>query len=675
MFHSYSKRQNRLAFVLALCTLLLVVALYYRQTQVLEGFEAKTYDLRFRLVRGPVAPADDIVIIAINDRSIAELGRFPWSRTTFTALVEQVHRAGAKALLMDVFFPEPESPEVDRAFAEAVKRAGNVSLAVAFDFSQDGRIIGVTGNLPVLQEAVASENHINFFPDDDGVNRRTVLLLQRGEELVPSLGLQGAMVALGAKEAEQQAFGVRLGEQQIPTDYYNTMLINYLGPPGAFPMYSFADVMQGRVPAEELRDKILFVGMTALGIYDMRVTPFHGNTPGVEINATICDTILRGRFIRRSGIESLIDLFFIMALGGLIFFSTFRLRPAHALLLLPLVLSGYIALALFMFNQGHWLSIIYPLTAVLLAYVVAAGCRFVILDRRSREIHTIFSSYVSEKIVDELVRHPERATIGGDHRQITILFLDIKGFTSLSETMPAMELVATLNHYFAALTEVIMAHDGTVDKFLGDGLMAYWGAPLAVADHEQKAVACMLALKEALLRLQEERSDLPRLTFRAGLNSGDAVAGNIGARGRKMEYTVIGDTVNLAARLEGTAKYYGVDNLVSESVYYATCDDFIYRELDRIRVVGKVIAITVYQLLASAQVGLDEESAALQRLFAEGLQAYRARRWQDAIALFADLCQRFPDDRPSQIYLQRVRQYASEPPPVEWDTIFQRREK
>jgi adenylate cyclase len=674
MIHSYSKKQNLVAALLALLSLAVVVLLYYRQTPVLESFEAKTYDLRFKFGREPLPPAEQIAIIAINDKSIAELGRFPWSRRTFTALVDQVARAGAKALLMDVFFPEEEGATVDNALAAALARAGNVTLAMAYDFAPDGRVIGVTGNIPVLRAAAAAEGHINFLPDEDGVNRRTRLLIPHGGRVVPSLGLQGAMAALGVQEAVQERFAVRVGERRVPTDYYNTMLINYLGPPGSFPMYSFVDVMKGRIAPEELRGKVLFLGMTALGIYDMRVTPFHGNTPGVEINATICDNIVSGRFIRRTGLESLTDLLFIILVGGLVFFVTFLLRPAHALFLIPLLLGGYILLVALMFGKGHWLSIVYPLTSGILAYAVAAGCRFVILDRRSREIHSVFSSYVSKKIVDELVRHPEKATIGGDHRQITILFLDIKGFTSISEQLPAMELVTTLNRYFAVLTTVIMEHDGTVDKFLGDGLMAYWGAPLAVADHEAKGAACVLALKEAVARLQESAPTLPVLSFRAGLNSGDVVAGNIGARGRKMEYTVIGDTVNLAARLEGTAKFYGVDNLVSEAFYAATCHAFLYREIDRIRVVGKKIPITVYELLASRQQGLDDITTRLLRLFDQGLQAYRRQQWPDAIDIFTALCRRYPDDGPSQLYLQRCRQYA-QTPPENWDTIFQRQEK
>ncbi len=675
MIQYYSKRQNLAGFLLTLLTLLVMVTLYYRQTPVLETFEAKTYDLRFKYARGPLPPSDAIAIIAINDKSIAELGRFPWSRSTFTRLVNEVHKAGAKALLMDVFFPEEESPQVDRAFAAALKRAGNVSLATAFDFAPDGRVTGVTGNIPVLKDASFAESHINFLPDNDGVNRRTMLLLSHEGRAIPSLGLQGAMAGLGVKRAFQNSFSVQVGERSIPTDYYNTMLINFLGPPGAFPMYSFVDVMKGRVAAEELEGKILFLGMTALGIYDMRVTPFHANTPGVEINATICDNILRGQFIRRSGIEQLFDLLFIVTLGALIFFSTFRLRPAHALLLLPFALSGYTSLAVMMFIKGHWLSIIYPLTSGILAYVVAAGFRFVILDRRSRDIHSVFSTYVSKKIVDELVRHPERARVGGDHRQITILFLDIKGFTSISERLPAMELVSTLNSYFAVLTEVIMAHGGTVDKFLGDGLMAYWGAPLPLEDHETKGATCILALNDAVKRLQEKHPTLPELTFRVGINSGPVVAGNIGAQGRKMEYTVIGDTVNLAARLEGTAKFYGVDNLVSETVYAATRNKFIYRELDRIRVVGKKIPITVYELLATAEEGIDDDTRKLHRLFGQGLEAYRDQRWQDATEIFQALCERYPNDRPSELYRQRCKQYTQEPPPENWDTIFQRKEK
>ncbi|MEN8142985.1 MAG: CHASE2 domain-containing protein, partial [Thermodesulfobacteriota bacterium] len=294
---------------------------------MLERFETHTYDLRFKALRGAVPPHPDIAIIAINDKSIAELGRFPWSRHHYVELINNVKAAGARALLMDVFFPEPEGESADRAFAKALDQAGNVVLAVTFHFNPDGTIKGKTGSIPRLSEAAFGEGHINFNPDPDGVNRRSMLVISDGGNSYPSLALRGAMAGLGVTEFEQKAFQIVVGERHVPIDGFGTMQINYTGPPGSYPIYSFADVAAGRVAPELLRDKVLFMGMTALGIYDMRVTPFHHNTPGVEINATIADNIISGRFITRSGIELLIDIFFIVVMGVIVLLMTGRVTP------------------------------------------------------------------------------------------------------------------------------------------------------------------------------------------------------------------------------------------------------------------------------------------------------------------------------------------------------------
>lgn len=666
------KNQNRIFLLLALFSIVGVVVLYYSQTLILERFETHTYDLRFKKLRGAISPHPDIGIIAINDKSIAELGRFPWSRKHYVDLIDNVKAAGAKALLMDAFFPEPENAATDQAFADSMARAGNVVLSVAYEFNRGGTIVGKTGSIPVIADAALGEGHINFHPDEDGVNRRSMLVIAEQDTTSLSLGLRGAMAGLGVDKVTQGSFGVVVGDRHIPTDYFGTMLINYTGPPGSYPTYSFADVAGGRVDPAELRGKVLFMGMTALGIYDMRVTPFHANTPGVEINATIADNIISGRFITRSGIESLIDIFFIVALGIVIFGMTAKVAPKLTFPAFLLIALGYIWFANYMFIQGRWLSIVYPLLSAMLAYIVSVAFRFMTLDKRAREIRSVFSSYVSKNVVDQLVRDPQGAQIGGETREVTILFLDIKGFTSFCEDLSPAEVVKTLNSYLAALTRVIMEHDGTVDKFLGDGIMAYWGAPLAMDGHAEAAISCALALRDVSVQMAEKHKQAGSdfLTFRVGINSGEAIAGNIGLKGKKMEYTLIGDNVNLCSRIEGSGKFYGVDILASESTYRVTREKFLFRELDSIRVVGKKKPVVIYELVAAK----DGEGAAelTTRLndFKEGLRVYRSRDWDGAYNIFNRLCTEWPEDKPAQIYRERCRQYRDNPPSDDWDFVF-----
>ncbi len=662
-----------LSFLLAVLSISSVLFLYYTQNSFLEAFEAKTYDLRFKDLRGPIQPSPNIGIIAIDEKSIAELGRYPWSRDRYARLLDRLAAAKAKVVMFDVFFPERESVEHDRLFAAATKRAGNVVLGVVFDFDKDGRVTTITRSLPEIERGAIGVGHINQMPDDDGVIRRVPLLLEKDGKQIPSLGLMAAMQALGEKEFVPGNFDIALGEHHIPVDGEYRMWINYVGGPGVYPRYSFTDVLNGRVPAEELKGKILFLGATALGIYDMRVTPFHGNTPGVELHATIADDIISGRYIRQGGIEALIDMAFIVALGALAYFLTTRLHLSGSVPATVLLLAGYTWFTYYMFNAGHWISMIYPIMSAIVAILVGSGFRYLVLERRAREMRRMFSSYLSPKLVARLEKDPEAAKIGGDNKEVTVLFTDIKSFTSFSEAHPPQEVVSRLNEYLGAMVQVIEQHDGTIDKFIGDGIMAYWGAPLSQPDHAQLAITCIKAINERMKELHAKwhAEGLEAFTIRGGIQSGEVVAGNVGLAGKKMEYTVIGDTVNQAARLEGTAKYYGVNYLVGEDTYRRTCETSRYRELDRIRVVGKHLPVTIYEPLE----GLSRLDARQAGLFGAALELYRAREWEKARAGFMAVLDVVPEDNPSRIYIERCDYFMKAPPAVEWDGVFNRAEK
>ncbi len=668
-----SKRSSIVSTLLAFITVYTVIALYYNQNPFLEAFEAKSYDLRFKNIRGAIDPSDQIVIVAIDDASIAELGRFPWSRSHYVPLIENLSSAGAKAILFDAFFPESEDEVIDRAFARAIAAAGNVILATTFNLDQQFQVTGSTHSLPELEQSARATGHINFLPDEDGINRRNMLLIEEEGELIPSLGLRGAMVALAADELSLSSFTITLGERSVPVDENYTMWINYVGPAGVYPRYSFSDIVQGRVDPELLKDKLIFIGATALGIYDMRVTPYHSNTPGVEVHAAVADNIITGRFIQQTGIEALIDISFIILIGLATFFLTARLHFYIAIPITLLLCAGYLWLTYQFFIEGHWISIIYPLVAAVTSLLVGGSFRYLILERKARKMRSMFSSYLSPKLVSRLERDPDAARIGGDTKEVTIIFTDIKGFTAFTESRTPLEVVTRLNEYLAAMVRVINNYDGTVDKFIGDGIMIYWGAPLPQKDHAERAIGALLAMKQALneLRIKWEREGEEPFSFRAGINSGEVIAGNIGSHGKKMEYTVIGDTVNLAARLESTAKYYGVDFLVADSSYRLTRTQFVYRELDQIRVVGKQIPVTVYELVGPLSELTDEEI----EQFHSALKLYRSRSWLEAQTLFRAIYELLPDDRPCQIYIKRCSSFIDNPPPADWDGVYDRQNK
>lgn len=662
-----------LSFLLATVSISSVLFLYYTQNSFLEAFEAKTYDLRFKDLRGPIQPSPNIGIIAIDEKSIAELGRYPWSRDNYARLVDKLAAAKAKAVMFDVFFPERETVAHDRMFAAATNRAANVVLAVVFDFDKYGRVTTITRSLPEIERGAIGIGHINQLPDDDGVIRRNPLLIEKDGKQIPSLGLVAAMLALGETRFVAGDFDIALGEHHIPVDGEYRMWLNYVGGPGVYPRYSFVDVVSGRIPAQELKGKILFLGATALGIYDMRVTPFNGNTPGVELHATIADDIISERYIRQGGVEALIDMFFIVAMGALAFFLTTRLRLYGAIPATAVLLSSYVWFTYYMFNAGHWINMIYPVMSAVIAVLVGGGFRYLVLERSAREMRSMFSSYLSPKLVARLEKDPEAAKIGGDNKEVTVLFTDIKSFTTFSEAHPPQEVVSRLNEYLGAMVQVIEQHDGTIDKFIGDGIMAYWGAPLAQPDHAKLAIDCIRAINERMKELSSKWlvNGVEPFTIRGGLQSGEVVAGNVGLAGKKMEYTVIGDTVNQAARLEGTAKYYGVTYLVGEETYRRTREICRYRELDKIRVVGKQLPVTIYEPLEGMSM-LDVPTAAI---FEAALALYRARDWEKARAAFAAVLDVAHEDKPSKIYVERCGHFMQSPPAADWDGVFNRAEK
>jgi adenylate cyclase len=669
----FRKNTSKLSFLLACLSIFFVLFLYFTQNQFLNAVESQTYDLRFKSMRGEIPITPNIGIIAIDDKSVTELGRYPWSRTQYVKLLERLSEAGVKVVLFDAFFPEKESVKADTAFAEALKKAGNVVLATSFDFDKDFGITGQTISLPVLQNNAAGVGHINFTPDPDGINRRNFLVILKDGKPVPSLGLAGAMFALNESKFEANDFEIVLGERRIPITNHQAIWINYSGGPGHFPRYSFTDIVNGRIPAAELKGKVLFLGATALGVYDMRVTPYNGNTPGVEVHAAIADSIISQRYIVQTGLEALFDILAIILIGGLAFFLTKRLRLYLALPAVLILIAFNIWLDYQAFLAGHWVNMVYPAFSAIVALMVGGSFRYLVLERDAREMRSMFSSYMSEKQVARLEKNPELASIGGDKKVVTVMFTDIKGFTTFSETHTSQEVVTRLNEYLSEMVQLIERFDGTVDKFIGDGIMVYWGAPLPQPDHAKLALQCVAAMKAKMIELREKwaKQGVEPFFIRGGLQSGEVVAGNVGFRGKKMEYTVIGDTVNQAARLEGTAKFYGVTFLIGENTYQLTRDTCKFRELDKIRVVGKQQPVVVYEPFVNLS---DQDDSLLQR-FSDALSLYHARNWVEASNSFKVLATDYPQDKPSQIYWERCEYFVQNPPSANWDGVFNRTEK
>jgi adenylate cyclase len=641
----------------------------------------------------------------------------PTAPPDFTALEKSVD-AAALAQVRKAW--EGGSPD-DQVLVDAVARSGRVVLGYFFfDFwnraatarpdvalthygivQSDGQggeafipLAGsVASNLPALTSAARATGYFNTLPDTrdrltreeepgetnagdtgDGHYRRVPMAMRYGDRIAMPLSLAMLTVAhpdwqprLAVEYAGVQA--VRLGEHEIPTSEDGSALLNYRGPGKTFRHIPAAELLDGRVDAKLLRGKLVLVGVTATAVGDVRVTAFDGVYPGVEIHATALDNILTDDFLQQPrwivAVEMAAILFSSLVLGaGLV-----RARGVLAALIASSLVLVYLALSQWLFvTAGVPLGFVYPLVAIALVYMAISVHHFLTVDLEKRRTREAFSRYLNPELARMVSENPELLKLGGSRQDLTVLFSDIRGFTSISEGLPPETLVEILNEYLGEMTGIVFEHDGTLDKYIGDAIMAVWGAPVACENHAAQACSAALAMGRRLRERQQEWIDRgwPRIAAGIGLNTGEMVAGNMGSH-HHLSYTVMGDNVNLGSRLEGLTKNYGVSLLVSEATLVAAGDGFIARELDLVAVKGKALPVRIFEIVGRK--GEEGDWKDLVDSFTEALALFRGMRWQDALDAFSALLARYPDDGPTQLYVKRARNFVEAPPPADWPGI------
>jgi adenylate cyclase len=530
-------------------------------------------------------------------------------------------------------------------------------------------------NIAVIAEAAPLSGYFNSFPDEDGGVRWVPLVVRCRGELYAPLAIK-AIEAYVARPpipliADYGVEEVKIGKLSLPTDELGRFMVNFRGPGKTFPHISITDILQGRVSPEALRDRIVLVGATAMGIFDMRVTPFDNLYPGLEIHANIIDNILYQDFLHRPAWASIFDLVAIGLIGLTLGTSLPRLRPLAGALIAAVLFVGYLFLCYYLFAQaGAWLNLVYPIMVLVLIYVSLTAYKYFTEERQKKFIREAFSTYLAPSVVTQLIKSPEKLVLGGEERVITAFFSDVQGFTSISERLNPRDLVELLNEFLTEMTEVILGYQGTVDKFEGDAIIAFFGAPTTLEDHASMACKACIDMQKKLvaLRAKWRGENRPELMMRIGMNSGSAVVGNMGSKSR-MDYTMMGDTVNTAARLEGVNKVYGTYTMISDTVYSQAKNDIFVRELDRVKVVGKGEPVVVYELLGNPGEG-DEAMKSLVNHYARGLLAYRDQRWDEALGHFSAALSINPQDGPSLTMTGRCRELKVRPPGKDWDGVF-----
>jgi len=670
-------------------------------------------DAQFKL-RGARTLSDDIVVVAIDDKSIEKFGRWPWNRTVLADGLQKMAHANPKLIAFDMVFsePDPTSKTSDTFFTKMIEATNKnipVLLGYFFYFSKkdieelqtnweeqfnhifDSKItakistirnppeqiptgIGAKSSFEPYAKATRHHGFFDISSDIDGSIRKTHLIGKYHTTLFPSFGLKAAALSLNRQIVVQFGeYGIEnifFKNETLPINESGEFWINYAGPAKTFPTLSFADIYSGKITSARLKDKIILVGVTAKAVGDVRVTPLDSSHPGVEINATIVENLVHKHFLSRPAELFLYELLFIFLAGlvlGILFHKLKSLSSALATLVLFIVYI--IANQKLFFEKGILADLFIPGCHLLFIFITTNAFKYFVEEKKSRQIRAAFQHYVSPAVVNEILKKPDQLALGGEKRKMTVLFSDIRGFTTLSETIPPEKLTRLLNLYLTTMTDCVFEHAGMLDKYVGDELMALFGAPLKTEQHVLDA--CLTALdmiqKLDIVRHEWTKENVSNLNIGIGIHTGEMIVGNMGSK-RIFDYTVIGDSVNLGSRLEGTNKVYGTHIIISEDVYTQIQGKLLCREMDMIRVRGKQKSIRIYEVLGKT---LSDDQKDLLEQFQNGLSLYRKMQWKEAMHIF----EQFPYDGPSKAFLTRCQIYAQNPPPPNWDGVFTLTEK
>jgi len=699
-------------FVFFLISFIVVVFgfiyMYLFMPNLYKNFDNELKDEMF-LLRGKIPTTNKIVIVDIDEKSLNVFGQWPWSRDIISQIIVNLTNSEAMVIGLDMFFAEKDmkSPyyiakkynikinkdidiNYDELFAYVLSQTPTImgyffnlednttknvlpnipAIFIQKNLTKDFLIQakGYIGNLEILQNAAYSGGYVNTIPDKDGVVRNIPLLIKYDGIIYPSLSFEMYRAYKGARKvivnySEVGVDSIKIGKEIIKTDRFGRFFVNYRGDKNTFKYISAMDVYNKIYPKDFFKNKFVLIGTTASGLFDLRVTPFNNVYPGVEVHANILDNFLQKDFIVRPDFAEIVNLSFLIVTAIIMAIAYYFLSPFLSVLFTIFTIIGYFGMIYYlMFIKGYIFNIALPIFEIIILSIIFIAINYFFETKKTKNLKALFAKKVSTSVMNELLHNTNESILAPKEKEITIFFSDIRSFTTLSEKLgDPKKVIELLNFYMTPMVDNINKHKGTVDKFIGDAIMAYWNAPVSVENHADEAVSSAIEQIEMLKKMNPNIKQKfgVEIDIGIGINSGIATIGEMGSKGRA-DYTVIGDNVNLASRLEGLNKPYKTHILISEFTFALLTKDYIIRDIDLVRVKGKIKPVRIYEVQGFGKKDFFEYNKALE--------LYRKANFQEAKELFEKLFNE-TDDKLYEVYKNRC-EYFIQTPPQEFDGVW-----
>lgn len=729
--------QKKLFSAAPFLVLLLTLALRFLLAEYLEDFSLKVFD-RFQRWQPRVYEDAGVAFVDIDDATLAKLGQWPWPRTLVAQMVERLGNAGAAAITFDIVFAEadrtspgnilklwPESaetaelapklaalPDHDAALAEIIAKypvvtgfilinqggERNPAQKAGFAYSGDNpahflpSFKGAVTSLEKLEKNAKGNGSFNFLAETDGVIRRVPVVFRAGETLYPSLFAEALRVAQGAAaymikssgSSSEMNFGertgmvnIKIGEFVVPTDAYGKIWLYDTGTKKERSLPAWK-IFEQDFDEETVRGKILFIGSSASGLKDLRATPLNPVSAGTEIHVQLSEQIITGNFLNRPDWAPGAETIYLVALGFILILLLPRLGALWCAVFASAAIAAACAFSWHAFTKMRLLfDPVVPSLACLLIYLAVSLLNYLRTESDKKQIRGAFSRYLSPELVKQLANHPDQLKLGGEMREMTVLFADIRGFTTLSEKYSAHELTHFMNRFLTPMTDIILKHKGTIDKYIGDCIMAFWNAPLDDPKHAENACAAALEMLEHLEKwnaeMARESGNFSPVKIGIGINTGTCCVGNMGSD-QRFDYSVLGDDVNIASRLQSLSPMYGSFLIAGEAAVEKAGADVAAVEVDCLRVKGKTRPVKIYSVLGGGEMKKSQGFKSFENEFAGVLKAYRSRDWGTAasglVKCGAPGSGLLEWGVLEKLYSERIQAFKINPPPQDWSGVF-----